>query len=113
MSALGRPAPSTPVGGAVTGRSPPTGTTHLGLVGTDLAGGQPRFTFGIPELRYGIDFVPLVMGIFGLVEIIRALETSGRPESIRGVRWPWPTRADLSAGWRPTLTDRRSPVLMR
>lgn len=75
----------------------------LGLVGTDLAGGQPRFTFGIPELRDGIDCVPLVMGIFGLAEIIRALETSDRPERIRGVRWPWPTRADLRAGWAPTL----------
>jgi TctA family transporter len=75
----------------------------LGLVGTDLAGGQPRFTFGIPELRDGIGFVPLVMGIFGLAEIIRALETSARPERIRGVRWPWPTRADLRAGWAPTL----------
>lgn len=75
----------------------------LGLVGTDLAGGQPRFTFGIPELRDGIGFVPLVMGIFGLAEIIRALETSGRPETIRGVRWPWPSRADLRAGAWPTL----------
>jgi putative tricarboxylic transport membrane protein len=75
----------------------------LGLVGTDLAGGQPRFTFGIPELRDGIGFVPLVMGIFGLAEIIRALETHARPERIRGLRWPWPTRADLRAGLAPTL----------
>lgn len=75
----------------------------LGLVGTDLAGGMPRFTFGIPELRDGIGFVPLVMGLFGLAELIRALETGGRPERIRLVRWPWPTRADLRAGWAPTL----------
>ncbi|WP_322890720.1 MULTISPECIES: tripartite tricarboxylate transporter permease [unclassified Yoonia] len=75
----------------------------LGLVGTDLAGGMPRFTFGIPELRDGIGFVPLVMGLFGLAELIRALETGGRPERIRLVRWPWPTRADLRAGWVPTL----------
>jgi TctA family transporter len=38
----------------------------LGLVGTDLAGGQPRFSFGIPELRDGIGFVPLAMGLYGL-----------------------------------------------
>jgi len=75
----------------------------LGLVGTDLAGGQPRFTLGLPELRDGIGFVPLVMGIFGLAELIRALETGGRPERIRLARWPWPTRADLRAGWLPTL----------
>ena len=75
----------------------------LGLIGTDLAGGQPRFTLGLPELRDGIGFVPLVMGIFGLAELIRALETGGRPERIRLARWPWPTRADLRAGWLPTL----------
>lgn len=75
----------------------------LGLVGTDLAGGMPRFTFGIPELRDGIGFVPLVMGLFGLAELIRALETGGRPQRVAPVRWPWPTRADLSAGWAPTL----------
>jgi TctA family transporter len=75
----------------------------LGLIGTDLAGGQPRFTFGIPELRDGIGFVPLVMGIFGLAELIRALETGGRAERIRLVRWPWPTSEDLRAAWLPTL----------
>jgi putative tricarboxylic transport membrane protein len=75
----------------------------LGLVGTDLAGGQPRFTFGIPELRDGIGFVPLVMGLYGLAELIRALETGGRPERIAQVRWPWPRRADLRAAVGPTL----------
>jgi TctA family transporter len=75
----------------------------LGLVGTDLAGGQPRFTFGIPELRDGIGFVPMVMGIYGLAELIRALETGDRPERVRLVRWPWPTRGDLRAGWAPAL----------
>ncbi len=75
----------------------------LGLVGTDLAGGKPRFTFGVPELRDGIGFVPLVMGLFGLSELIRALETGGRPDRIALDRWPWPTRADLRAAAAPTL----------
>jgi TctA family transporter len=75
----------------------------LGLVGTDLAGGQPRLTFGIPELRDGIGFVPLVMGLYGLAELIRALETGGRPERIAQVRWPWPGRGDLRAAVGPTL----------
>jgi putative tricarboxylic transport membrane protein len=43
------------------------------------------------------------MGIFGLAELIRALETGGRPQRIRLDRWPWPTRADLRAAWAPTL----------
>jgi TctA family transporter len=64
---------------------------------------MPRFTFGVPELRDGIGFVPLVMGVFGLAELIRALETGGRPQRIALARWPWPTRADIRAGWSPTL----------
>jgi putative tricarboxylic transport membrane protein len=75
----------------------------LGLVGTDLAGGQPRFTLGIPELRDGIGFVPLVMGLFGLAELIRALETGGRPERIAPVGWPWPGRTDVRAALAPSL----------
>ncbi|MHA7878984.1 MAG: tripartite tricarboxylate transporter permease [Saccharospirillum sp.] len=75
----------------------------LGLIGTDLAGGEPRFTFGLAELRDGISFVPLIMGIFGLAELMRALETQQRPERVRLVRWPWPTREDLRSSLLPTL----------
>ena len=35
----------------------------LGLVGTDVNSGVPRFTFGIPELADGIGFVALAMGV--------------------------------------------------
>ena len=46
----------------------------LGLVGTDVNSGLTRYTFGISELWDGIDFLPLVIGMFGIVEIIRNLE---------------------------------------
>ncbi|MBV1799025.1 tripartite tricarboxylate transporter permease [Siccirubricoccus sp. G192] len=49
----------------------------LGLVGTDVQTGQQRFTFGVPELSDGINFVALAMGLFGVTEIILNLE---RPE---------------------------------
>ena len=75
----------------------------LGLVGTDSGGGLPRFTLGVTELRDGIGFVPLVMGLFGIAELIRALETGSRPERIPPIGWPWPTPADLRAGAAPTL----------
>jgi putative tricarboxylic transport membrane protein len=79
----------------------------LGLVGTDLAGGRPRFTFGIPELRDGIGFVPLVMGLYGLAELIRALETGGRPERIAQVRWPWPAGRTCARRSGPRCAGRR------
>lgn len=46
----------------------------LGLVGLDVATGAPRMTFGSLELADGIDFAPLAMGVFGIVEVIRNLE---------------------------------------
>ena len=53
----------------------------LGLVGTDVTSGTPRFTFDIPELADGINFVIVAMGMFGLGEIIRNLEN----EEVRDV----------------------------
>ena len=47
----------------------------LGLIGTDVTSGTMRFTFDIPELADGIGFVTVAMGMFGLGEIIRNLES--------------------------------------
>lgn len=75
----------------------------LGLVGTDSGGGMPRFTLGITELRDGIGFMPLVMGLFAIAELIRALESGSRPQRIAPLGLPWPTRADLKAAILPTM----------
>jgi len=45
----------------------------LGMVGTDVNSGVPRFTFDIPELSDGISFVVIAMGVFGYGEIISNL----------------------------------------
>ena len=42
----------------------------LGMVGMDPAQGAPRFTFGHLELLDGLDFVPVIMGLFGLSELL-------------------------------------------
>jgi len=49
----------------------------LGLVGSDVTSGGQRFTFGLPQLADGIGFVVVAMGMFGLAEIIRNLESGG------------------------------------
>ncbi|WP_151637886.1 tripartite tricarboxylate transporter permease [Noviherbaspirillum aerium] len=46
----------------------------LGLVGTDVNSGTPRYTFDMPQLADGINFVVVAMGMFGLGEIIANLE---------------------------------------
>ena len=47
----------------------------LGTVGQDLNTGVPRFTFGVPELYDGLQFVSLAVGVFGIAEILRNLES--------------------------------------
>lgn len=46
----------------------------LGLVGLDPVEGIPRFTFGEPELFDGVQLVPVVMGLFGIGELLSSLE---------------------------------------
>jgi putative tricarboxylic transport membrane protein len=46
----------------------------LGLVGTDVNSGAARYTFDMPEMSEGINFVIVAMGMFGIGEIIRNLE---------------------------------------
>jgi len=48
----------------------------LGMVGTDVNSGVPRFSFDIAELTDGIGFVAIAMGVFGYGEIITNLSHS-------------------------------------
>ena len=42
----------------------------LGCVGTDIISGKFRFTYGLLYLSEGIDIVPMVMGLFGISEVL-------------------------------------------
>ena len=77
----------------------------LGLVGTDANTGLTRYTFGVSDLWDGIDFLPLVIGLFGIVEIIRNLEQPilPRPQLTATIRELWPSKADFRQSWRPVL----------
>ena len=46
----------------------------LGFVGLDMFTATPRFTFGVNELMDGIGIVPLMMGLFGISEILVNIE---------------------------------------
>ena len=46
----------------------------LAMIGIDPIRGSPRFTFGRVELMDGIGFVPVIMGLFGLAEILANAE---------------------------------------
>ncbi len=77
----------------------------FGLVGTDVNSGVTRYTFGVSILWDGVDFLPLVIGLFGVVEIIRNLE---QPELPRipvstKIRDLWPSMKDFKESWRAVL----------
>jgi putative tricarboxylic transport membrane protein len=46
----------------------------LGSVGVDSISGRYRFTFGIPTLVDGLGLVPVIMGLFGISEVLLNLE---------------------------------------
>ncbi len=52
----------------------------LGMIGTDVNSGVARFSFDIPELSDGIEFVAVAMGMFGFAEIILNLEQREKRE---------------------------------
>src|SRR5881296_349837 len=45
----------------------------LATVGTDLVTGVPRYTFGVPYLLDGIDFVVVVIGLFAISEVLASV----------------------------------------
>ena len=50
----------------------------IAMVGIDPVRGAPRFTFGIPSLYDGVGFIPVVMGLFGVAEILLTVEAPYR-----------------------------------
>ena len=73
----------------------------LGSIGLDLISGMPRFTLGINELTDGIGIIPLVMGLFGVSEILENLEGNLKRDIFKPrVRNLWPSAKDwLQARW--------------
>ena len=45
----------------------------IGIVGSDIETGTPRFTFGIPNLFDGVEIVALALGLFGIAEFMKSV----------------------------------------
>lgn len=75
----------------------------LGTVGTDVNTGMQRFTFGIPQLYEGINFVALGMGLFGIAEIIRNLESVTMRSVSAKVGGLWMTKEEFRRSWPAVL----------
>jgi len=56
----------------------------LSQIGLDIVTGQSRFTFGIIDLEDGVGLIPVVMGLFGVGEVLTNVEASGDFEIFKG-----------------------------
>jgi putative tricarboxylic transport membrane protein len=76
----------------------------LGLIGTDVNSGVPRYSYGMPDLADGINFVVVAMGMFGLGEILVNLENNEKRSVLAmKVQGLMPTKDDLKRMIAPIL----------
>jgi len=76
----------------------------LATVGTDLETGQERLTLGMTDLSDGIDFAVLAMGVFGIAEILRNLESPEARNVVRGhIGRLLPSMVDLRRSFAPVV----------
>ena len=76
----------------------------LSTVGLDAVSGVARFSFNRVELMEGIGMVPVVMGLFGISEVLLNLEkTFGREVLKAKIKDYLPTREDWRKAHKPIL----------
>lgn len=76
----------------------------LATVGTDLLTSVKRFTFGYPELSDGIGFVPVMIGVFGISELlIQAGRISLERKTITMKAVKLPSKEDYRRVWKTIL----------
>ena len=69
----------------------------IGTAGIHLTTGVERFTFGIPEISDGIHFVPVLIGLFAMGELLSQSQTLNVTlERISSVVIKLPSRADFN-----------------
>ncbi|MER2534031.1 MAG: tripartite tricarboxylate transporter permease [Rhizobiaceae bacterium] len=77
----------------------------FGLVGADTDSGTFRYILGMIQLSDGLDTVAVALGIFGISEILRNLETSGSegPVTTAKITSLMPSKEDLKESAGPIV----------
>lgn len=75
----------------------------ISMIGIDPVRGAPRFAFGVPELFQGVDFIPVVMGLFGVAEILTMSEGYARDVVKTNLTKMLPSRDEWSKAWGAIL----------
>jgi putative tricarboxylic transport membrane protein len=81
-------------------------STLIGLliatIGQDIMTGLPRFTFGLPQLLGGVDFIVIICGMFGVAEVFNCIE---EPEEGELIKQKMHVR-DMFLSWEEWLRSR-------
>ncbi len=76
----------------------------LAMIGQDIVTGRPRFTFGVFQLQGGIDFLPMVVGLFGISEVLINVGTPENKQILSTkIKQIWPSSLDLKRSMLPIL----------
>jgi putative tricarboxylic transport membrane protein len=75
----------------------------LGCIGWDYVSGDTRITLGMEYLYDGLPAVPVVMGLFGISEVLSNLERTGKLEVFKDVKNIWPSLKDFRESILPIL----------
>ena len=76
----------------------------VGAVGMDMETGAFRFTMGIRSFHDGICLIPVIMGIFGIGEILANLEERSQVDFVgTKLKRIWPSFVDWRASRMPIL----------
>ena len=76
----------------------------VATIGIDLMTGVERFTFDLSVLSDGIGFVPVMIGVFGISELL--VQIANRQEGLESIKLKavkLPTKADYLKVWRTIL----------
>lgn len=71
----------------------------LSFVGMDKIQGYTRYTMGVQALNAGFDIIPVLVGTYGLVEIINNLAMDDVKEVVSQVGRVLPRLRDLASNW--------------
>lgn len=76
----------------------------LSTIGQDIDTGEERMTFGLSFLSDGIDFAVLAMGVFGIAEVIRNLDTTEQRDVVhKAIGRLLPGREEFRQSAKPVL----------
>jgi len=81
----------------------------IAQIGSDPLTAQPRYTFGLSELAGGVSFIPAMIGMFALAEVMRAGRHIKIPVAQANIRNPF--KGVLSCLWRYKKNQVRGSVI--